>query len=173
MLTLSIISAAILWGFIALSVGKFGIPSSFSETYYLWQEPSEGYSGSLRVEGSGLFCIISGIAGGLLVPVMIERGAGDIAQCLGFFCPAFLIMVAALPDFRGGQKVAHSLAAVISALGAISWELLICRVWWPLAASAALVAVLSILTKTTRKSAVFWAEMAAFASVYLILLCRL
>ena len=163
MLTLSIISAALLWGFIALSVGKFGVPTSYSETYYLWNEV-------VKINHSGVFCLASGIAGALLVPVMIQRGAGDVAQCMGFFAPAFLIIVAALPDYNGYYKWHHTIAAVISAIGTVCWQIFVCHVWWPMAVAAVAAILLMVATKTWKKSLVFWAEMAAFASTFIVLL---
>lgn len=108
----------------------------------------------------------------LMVPPMVEAGEGSILQCLGFFAPLYLIVVSLTPrwDIDKRQHRIHTAGAIVCAVLAFAWLLLIRGHWWVVALCLALGCAAGWRTKTLPGSLVFWGEMVMFASVYLSLI---
>lgn len=126
------------------------IPKSYSDTYY---QLSHGW----------LFPVCMAAMAFLLLPVILELSemAGFWYTFLGFFTCASLVFVAVAPKFKTRDSVIHTVAAIVSAVSGLAWSALTCWV-------VPVVAVLLVLPPAIYKwsSKTFWAEMAAFLSVY-------
>lgn len=156
------ISLAVLAGYVAYAVWRCGVPASLSETYYLFK--NQGRRGWVFSA-----CLTAAALG--IMPAWIEA-SGDGTQFLAFLSAAALAFVAYSPAF--GEPVTgnvHKGATVIAALSGVAW----CCVAFPLSwivPAACVSAVVYPVVKSPKKW-LFWAEMAAFASVYVSLLIKM
>lgn len=126
------------------------IPKSYSDTYY-------------QLNRGWLFSVCMVAMAFLLLPVVLELSekAGLWYTFLGFFTCASLVFVAAAPKFKERDSVIHTVAAIVSAVSGLAWSALTC--WVVPVVAVSLVAIPAIYKWSSRT---FWAEFAAFLSVY-------
>ena len=155
-LVLTIIGS--LWFSIGLAIflRLFNIPPSLSETYYNLEKT--------RKKNGAFFYLYLIVTVFLLLPPMVQ-----VAQYWGFLCGVGLAFVGAAPAFKSDQKYIHFIGAIVSAISSI-FILIVIKKWWVLFIITAIVAGLSIWTKTYKSSLTFWLEMIAFYSLFLGLL---
>lgn len=156
------ISLLVLAGYVAYAVWRCGVPASLSETYYLLK--NQGHRGWVFSA-----CLTAAALG--IMPAWIEA-SGDGTQFLAFLSAAALAFVAYSPAF--GEPVTgnvHKGATVIAALSGVAW----CCVAFPLSWIVPLACVAAVVYPVVKspKKWLFWAEMAAFASVYVSLLIKM
>lgn len=159
-----LISFAILASFIVLSCALFyGVPGSYSAFSAEWRT---------MFPRLNLWSVVTAVAAFCMAPPMIEAGAGDPLQCLGFCAPLYLIIVACTPewDIKRTQHIVHTGGAIVCAVAAFAWLLFIRGHWWVVVPCLAAAVVAGWRTKTLPGSLVFWGEMVMFASVYLSLI---
>ena len=163
--TTALLSLAIFGGFILLGVRKFGMLPSYSAYSSKWAE-------TVPIHNANLWSIITTVVALLLAPVLIEQGEGNPWQCLGFFAPLYLIVVAFTPRWETDekQKRVHVVGAVLCAVLAVLWIILLRHQWWPFPLSLLAAWCVAHSTDTVRESSVFWLEMTLFTSVYIALL---
>lgn len=171
-LVTTILALVIFAGFVSISVRKFGWLRSYSAYAAKW-------TGAVPINGhTHLWSIVTFLAALLLAFGMIEQGEGHPWQALGFFAPAYLMVVSFTPEYqdqpgdddkmrakRKRQRIIHYIGTILCAICA--------TVWTYLAAPAAVLIVpfiaawiAGIVTKTIERSLIFWSEMGMFAAVF-------
>lgn len=126
------------------------VPKSYSDTYY-------------QLNHGWLFSVCMAVMAFLLMPVVIELSdkSGFWYTFLGFFTCAALIFVAAAPKFKTQDSVIHTVAALVAAASGLAWSAL---TWWVIPVVAVVLIIPPVIYKWSTKT--FWAEFAAFLSVY-------
>ncbi len=152
------LSCALFFGFVALCVAKFGLQSCYSAYGMKWREVFPPIN---------IWSVITFTTAALLIPPILEASKDNPWQAIAFFCPALLIFVAATPDYQTNPSagILHSAAAAISAGLSVLFILLIAPHLWGLIVLYLLVATLAMLLFGAY-SAMFWYEMAAYATIY-------
>ena len=158
-------SLAIFAGFIMLSARKFGLLGSYSAYSSKWAE-------AVPIHNTNRWSIVTVIVAMLLMPALIEQGEGNPWQCLGFFAPVYLIVVAMTPrwEIDRKQRRVHMSGAIICAAVSALWIVAVQHQFTTMLLSLMAAWALGILTKTTERAIIFWGEMVLFASVYVVLL---
>ena len=124
---------------------KFGIPSSLSETSYMWL----GYNN--RPWYFSLLCILMGAS---IMPLWFEVNNGDF-QFLTFIACMCLIFAGASPLFRGGlDKPVHYTSAMIAMACVIAW-FFITRAYTLIVIESGIFIMSLLLNK---KNTVYWSE---------------
>ena len=157
-------SCIILYGFIFISVLKFGQLPSYSAYSTKWIERYPNW----KVK---IWYAITLIAAFLIIPSMIQAGVGNKLQFLGFFAPAYLIGVAHTPNWEtdASEHKLHMIFAVLCAVAGICWSIFVAHTWCILLFNIIIVLIASLLSKTFKDSKVFWGELIAFNTVYMSL----
>lgn len=156
------LSLLVLAGYVAYAVWRCGVPASLSETYYLLKNLNRP---------RWLFTAGLALAALLLVPAWVEASTAN-SQFLAFLSCAALLFVAFAPAF--GEPVTgkvHAGATVVCALSGLAWCCVAFPYSWIVPVACVASAVYPVV-KSPRKW-LFWAEMAAFASVYVSLLVKM
>lgn len=162
-------SWSILFVFIALfiyviynanAIRLFGIPESLSNTYYLYQEKKPW----MRF----LFPIMMTSLVVLLMPAWLEISAVSNLQFLAFLAAGSIAFVGAAPAFKNGgmEHRVHSTSAYCAAAFSLLWVFLVSKIWISVVVWAILVLVSAIMTKTLKKSKIYWLETIAFMSTF-------
>ena len=157
---LTVLSLLLLACFICLScVINHGIPDSYSAFSDIWRNDPPKLN---------TWSVVTFIVALLMVPPMVDIGDGNAWQFLGFFTPLYLLVVSLTPDWQTDRKQhrIHMVGAMICAVLAFAWLLLIRNHWWVVLICLVLAGVACWRTKTFPRSLVFWGEMVMFASVY-------
>lgn len=169
-------SLAIFAGFVAIGVKKFGWLPSYSAYSPMWDE-------AVPIKNMHLWSIVTFIVAFLFFPSLFEQGNGNAWQFLGFFAPLYLMAVAAFPltkeepaeseykkKLRKRNEIIHTVGAILCAVCTLAWIILVRHNYWvvPVMALAAWFAAYQL--KAGKERAVFWGEMAMFASIYTTLL---
>lgn len=164
-LTTTLLSLVIFAVFIIIGIRKFGLLGSYSAYSSKWTE-------AVPLHNVNIWSIVTVIVAMLLAPALIEQGEGNPWQCLGFFAPIYLIVVAMTPRWETDkkQKCVHVIGAALCALIALLWLALVRHQLWLPVVTALAAWCAGYATVTAKKSLVFWAEMAAFSAVYVSLL---
>ena len=161
----ALLSTLLLFGFIILGVGRFGLLGSYSAYSSKWGK-------AVPMNNMNLWTMVTLVAAFALCPALLEIGAASALQFLGFLTPVYLIVVSLTPDWQTDrtQYIIHMVFAALCFAGGLAWMLLVMRGFGILCGVAAFVLTLALLSGTQRSSAVFWTEMLMFASVYLAVL---
>lgn len=106
------------------------------------------------------------------MPVMIEMGEDSALQCFGFFAPIYLIIVSLTPEFqtKPTQRKIHTAGAVLCAIMAFVWMILVRHAYLPIGISLVAVLLGGYATKSLKSSKIWWGEILMFLSVYLTIL---
>lgn len=159
MYVLTSISALLFFGFVILGVVRYGLLSCYSEYASEWQK----FYPKLNI-----WSMVTAITALLMVPVLIESGAGNPWQFLGFLAPVSLIAVAASPEYAKDkfQWWIHQIGAWSAVAFIVLYSIKIPNLWWIVLILAAVAAGLGIWKKGTW---MFWGEMAMYLATYVIL----
>ena len=144
-----------------ISMILFGVPHSLSMTYYLFKE--QGFN--LRY----LFPILIATMVVCLMPGWIEISEGSTYQFTAFLSAAGLAFVGAAPMFLKDNNVyaVHTTGALVSALFAILWIVLVAKTFDILLICGLGCLLLMFVTKTTKSSYIYWLENIAFLSTFI------
>lgn len=158
---LTLISAVLFFGFVALCVKKFGLESCYSAYGPHWAK-TPPFTWTLNP-----WNIVTLLTAAMLVPVLITAGEGSPWQFTGFICPAMLLFVALTPDYGRNPlsgKV-HSICAAISAVFSVIFLIAIApKLWWLLLVVYGLAGLCTLYYG--KYYWCFFAEMAAYLSIY-------
>ena len=138
----------------------FGIPSSLSETYYLFKEKNK-YLG-------WLFTITMIFSAVCLMPCWIEISEGSNFQFLSFLSAASIVFVGATPAFKDCklESKVHTIGAICAAIFALLWIIFVTKFWWIILVWCAICAIFAFSTKTFKSSYVYWFEMIEFGATF-------
>lgn len=178
---LPLIASIILIIFTSQIVKYFGIPDSYSNTFYLLNEKKKG----LGI----LFPIIITIFTFLMLPkwFMISDSINNTFTFLCFLAGGGLLMVAASPFFKEqskecgsalknliyrsfhGQGLVHTIGALVAMIASITWCILYNQ-WVAIIFALLLTISLMISTKNVLQKIVFWVEFFVFTLMIIILI---
>ena len=172
-LILILISLFLFTVYNTVSLKRFGVPKSLSETFYLWNgvKKNLGY-------------IFTGMMGGMsltLLPAWIEVGNqvsswSPFLNLLVFFACGAIMFVGVAPafkDFEMESKV-HCTSAKIAAACALIWCFIVCyQIWYVPLACIIAVLIAGLSTKTFKQCSVYWLEMMAFSATFLTIIVEL
>lgn len=152
------ISCTLFFGFVALCVAKFGLQSCYSAYGMKWREAFPPIN---------IWSAVTFLTAVLLVPAILEASKDNPWQAVAFFCPALIIFVAVTPDYATNPSagILHSVCAIGAALLSVVFILLIAPKLWGLIVVYLLLATLAMFVFGAY-SAMFWYEMAAYATIY-------
>lgn len=157
MLTLKIASTTLFFGFIIVSVFKFGLLDSYSAYATAWGK-------TFPNSNINLWSVITILSAFLLTPPLIQTGINSPFQFLGFFMPVYLIAVGLTPNWAYNKKEHfwHTFFAGLCAVTAVVWLYLFKACYIHLLIVFILTLTASIISKTTIKCYCFWLEMLIF-----------
>lgn len=166
-MTLAIIAFALLAVYLVATARKFGLPEMVSDTYY-----------QLGRRWGWVFTAVMVTVAWLMMVAILDTGRG--VQCLAFLGCGGLMFVGVAPNYcdRDTYPV-HKGGAMIAALGCVGWSMSVS--WWPTLLLASMLAayvtvceayrILDAVWYMSRGKTYFhplyWAELAAFADVFL------
>lgn len=159
-LIMTILAFAIYLSYNMVAVHLFGVPSSLSETYYLY--------GSRKNWMKVFFPIMMVSMAGLLMPAWIDMSEGSPFQFLAFLAPAGIIFTGMAPAFKNGElefKV-HSTSAIFAAICSLLWVIFVAKLWYIVLIWLVGIVLASIFTKTFKKCKIYWLETVAFMSTF-------
>jgi hypothetical protein len=139
----------------------FGVPHSLSMTYYLFKERKN----NLKM----LFPAMIGLMVLFLMPCWLQISECSDFQFTAFLSMASLMFVGACPtclDSDMENKV-HSISAIICAIFALLWIILVTPYWYVILIVFAIIAAISVVTKTWKTCYKYWLEMVAFISTFI------
>ena len=162
MLTFTILSLVLLVGFTIWASHIDGeIPRSYSALgtivgYY--------YPGA----ATNPWSVVTFIVAFLMLPPMIEAGTGSLWQCLGFFAPVYLVVVALTPNWANDkkQRIVHQVGAAACAILALLWLVIIRGDLGLTFVVSVACMVAGTASRTIERCTVFWLEASMFLSVY-------
>jgi len=161
MMSLTIISTILFFGFIILGVVKFGILTSYSAYSSKWGD-------AIPIKDMNLWSIVTIISALLLTPPLIESGANDSWQFLGFLTPIYLIVVALTPNWETNNKehIVHTTFALLCIITSLLWLFLVKQYYIQLILIMFSIMIAGTVTGTLKRCFVFWLEMLMFLSNY-------
>lgn len=176
MTTLLILILTSLTIFIAYNIGAlcvFGVPSSLSNTYYLYENKKRGLG--------WLFPAMMWSMGFTLLPAWLELGEiispwSTYLNVLAFFTCAAICFVGAAPAFRANllESAVHNISAKVAAATSILWCLIVCwKIMYVPLGVAGLIALVAWLSKTFKSGLVYWLEMMAFGATFATVITEL
>lgn len=159
-LSFVIIAFAIYLIYNTIAIKLFGIPKSLSDTFYLYQEKQNWMK--------FFFPIMMFLMAGLLMPAWLEITAFSMLQFLAFLTAAGIMFTGAAPAFKSNKltNAVHSASAICSAIFALLWIIFVSKFWWIIIFWLVLILITSLLTKTLKKSYIYWLETVAFLSTF-------
>lgn len=162
---LTFISCLILFCFICLGIGKFGLLESYSAYAAEWDK-------TVPIKNLSLWSIITFIVGFLLMPVLLQYSEGHTLQFLGFFAPLYLIGVSLTPKWASDKNEYkyHVAFALLCALCSFLFIVFVLGKYGCIIGSIIIVLIASLSSKTLKSSLTFWLEMIMFLSMYLALI---
>lgn len=138
----------------------FGIPKSLSDTFYLYKKKKDW----LRI----LFPIMMMSLVALLMPAWLEISAGTSLQFLVALASAGIMFTGAAPAFMSSdlENKVHTYSAIGAAVFALLWVIFVSHMWWLIPVWFVITALIAVLTKSVKKSLIFWLETIAFLSTF-------
>ena len=162
-----VVAAVVLFAtYNGVAIGKFGIPSSLSETFYLYQGLQKGLG---YVFTGMMMCMVF-----LLMPawLSISEAIGGWEQYLtflAFFAAGSIAFVGAAPAFRGCEleSKVHCVSAKLAAAFSLSWCAVVCwRIAYIIPIALLVVWAVALITKTAKRCSTYWLEMCAFVATF-------
>lgn len=158
----------------AIAIGLFGVPSSLSNTFYLWQD-------KLGKNAGWIFTAMLWTVCGLLVAPWIEvtqviSSWSQYLTILPFLTVVMLLFVGTAPNFRDGglPHDVHMTCAKLTAVFALLWVAVVCwKIMYVIPAWVLLCGGIAHLTKTAKSGRDWWLEMVAFGSTFTAILVEL
>lgn len=138
----------------------FGVPSSLSVTYYLYENKKPALK--------WLFTAMMWAVSFCLMPAWIEISSGSNFQFLSFLAAASIMFVGTAPAFRSCkmESIVHQVSAWAAAIFSILWIILVTPFWWLIPVCVLLCGGLGHLTKTIKSAQTYWVEMIAFGATF-------
>lgn len=150
--------------YIGAVIAKYGIPASISETFYL-----------LPKKLNWLFTVFCWIVSIIIVPWL--NISPDVWQFLAFLAVGGLCFVGTAAQFKEDfVKKVHFGAAGVCMAASQAWILLSTNLWWVSLVCLIISAILCFLFGLKNKKnlpkykVVFWAEIWAFVSLFIVLI---
>ena len=173
LLILVLVSLGIFLTYNAVALKKFGVPSSLSNTFYLWN----GVKKNLGYIFTGMMFSMAFT----LLPAWLELGEvvsswSSYLNVLAFLGCASIAFVGAAPAFRGNklEGTVHEVAAKLAAAASLAWCLVVCwQIMYVPIIAAGLVALGGVFTKTWKNASVYWLEMMAFGATFITVIVEL
>ena len=162
-LILAVVAIAIFVAYNSAVISKFGVPSSLSASFYLWN----GLKKNLGYIFTGMMFTVAF----LLMPAWLEvteivSSWSKYLTVLPFFGAASIAFVGAAPAFRDCklESKVHMIAAALAAVFSLLWCVVVCYSigWIFVLASLAIVWIVAFATKTHKTASTYWWEMVAF-----------
>lgn len=163
-LILALISFLIFAIYNIIAIIRFGVLTSLSNTYYLYNSIKKG----LGV----VFSITLSIVGGLLLPAWLDISDGSNFQFLAFLCCAMIIFVAYAPQFKDDKltSTVHTASAILSAICGLLWIFIVTPFWYVPLIMGIIFVLIGFITKSLKRCYVYWLEMIAFISTYVTII---
>lgn len=179
-LIMLLVACIIYWAYTIAVFSVFGIPESYSNTFYLFNE---------KVKGLGwLFPAMCLCVVGLVLPGWLDLTdtINTNMAPLAFFSGAGLLFVAAAPFFKEmtrdtgrplmdlvyrsfhGQGLVHTLGALSAMIGTVTWVALT-KLWWMIFVILGITCIIMFATRTAKKSITFWGEFFIFNMIFIVL----
>lgn len=178
MYILSLASFLLLGGFLTLAAMRFGVPNMVSDTYYQLSHTTDSdivpFGGQRNM--GWLFTLVMLSTALMMLMCILDTGQG--VQFLAFLGCSGLAFVGFAPNYlQKDEYKVHKVAATVAAIGCVGWCM--SATVWPTIAIAAIYAVYLVLadlfkaadsiwyiSSGTEFHPWYWAEVAAFADVY-------
>lgn len=172
-LILVLISVLIFAAYNAVSLHKFGVPSSLSNTFYLWNDVKN----NLGYVFTGMMFLMAVT----LMPAWLNLSEvvsswSIYLRPLAFLTCGAIAFVGAAPAFRRMpmEATVHNISAKTAAVCALVWCFVTCwQIAYVPAIAAGLVAVAGWVTKTWKSASVYWLEMMAFGATFVTIIVEL
>ena len=172
-LILILISLTLFLSYNIIAIKQFGVPSSLSNTFYLYNNKKRN-----------LGYIFTGMMFAMtltLLPAWLEVGGvisswSSYLNPLIFFACGAIAFVGAAPAFRSCpmESAVHNISAKAAAVCAITWCLSACwQIMYVPLLTAGLVAVIGLITKSWKRASVYWLEMMAFGATFITVIVEL
>ena len=147
-----------------LSILLFNVPESLSQTYYLFKERKN----VLKI----LFPSMIILMVIFLSPCLFIISDNSAFQFMTFLSMLSLMFVGACPTFLNSDfdNKLHTIAAYIAAAYAMLWIILVTPYWYIILIVAGIISIIATLTKTWKKSYIYWLEMIAFISIFITII---
>lgn len=157
----------------AVAIGLFGVPSSLSDTFYLWKKYGEN--------AGWIFTAMLWVVCGLLIAPWIEVTQvisewSKYLTVLPFLTAVMLLFVGTAPNFRdwGLPHDVHMTCAKLTAVFALLWVAVVCwKIMYVIPAWVLLCGGVAHLTKTAKSGRDWWLEIVAFGSTFTAILVEL
>lgn len=142
------------------SLVKFNMPKSLSMTFYYWKEETSWKR--------FLFPIMMVSMAGLLLPAWLTLSVGSAFQFTAFLAAAGILFTGMAPAFKSSdlENAVHMTSAIIAAIFALLWIILVANLWWIILIWTATVAFMIYLTNSFKSSYIYWLEFIAFMSTF-------
>ena len=142
----------------------FGVPHSLSMTYYLYKQRKN----ILKILFPGMITLLVVF----LLPCWLEISKNSEFEFAAFLSMSALMFVGACPAFLDSKMEddIHSIAAIICAVFALLWVILVTPYWYVIPGSFVLFALLAFVTKTWKTCYTYWLEMVAFISTFIAII---
>lgn len=166
-LILTLVGILVFTVYNAAVIAKFGIPSSLSASFYLWNSVKSklGY-----IFTGMMFIMALCLMPGWLEITEVITPWSHYLTVLPFFAAASIAFVGAAPAFRDCtlENKVHMVSAGCAAAFSIAWCASVCYqiAWYVLPASLLLVWSVALATKTHKTGATYWWEMVAFIATF-------
>ena len=136
------------------------MPKSLSMTFYYWKDETSWKR--------FLFPIMMVSMAGLLLPAWLTLSVGSAFQFTAFLAAAGILFTGTAPAFKSSdlENTVHMTSAVVAAIFAILWIILVANLWWIILIWAAAVAFMIYLTNSFKSSYIYWLEFIAFMSTF-------
>lgn len=159
-LILTLISYVIFVLYNIFTLGEFGVITSLSNSYYLYNEKKKG----LGI----IFSIVMIVCAGLLMPAWLDISNGSNFQFLAFLCCAMLCFVGYAPQFKSNSitSIVHNVSAISAAIFGLLWVFIVAKCWWIVITYILIFILMALCTKTLKKCYIYWLELIAFFSTY-------
>lgn len=142
----------------------FGVPKSLNQTYYLFKERIN----ALKV----LFPVMIGLIVVFLLPCLFSISEDSAFQFMAFLSMVALLFVGFCPTFLNSNfdNKLHTIATYIYATYALLWIIFVTPYWYIILIMAGIISVIATLTKTWKKSYIYWLEMITFISIFITII---
>lgn len=166
-LILTLVGILIFIVYNSVVIGKFGVPSSLSASFYLWN----GVKKNLGYIFTGMmFAIAFCLMPGWLEITEVITPWSHYLTVLPFFAAASIAFVGAAPAFRDCklESKVHTTSAICATVFSLLWCCVVCYqiAWIIVPISLILVWGIAFITKTHKTASTYWWEMVAFLSTF-------
>lgn len=165
-LILSLVGILIFVVYNIVAIVKFGIPSSLSVTFYLWNDVKKNVGYIFTVM---MFLLALSLMPGWLEITETVSTWSHYLTVLPFLGAASIAFVGAAPAFRGCQleNKVHMVSAACAAVFSLLWCAVVCyKIAYIIPISAVIVWAIAFATKTHKSASTYWWEMVAFLATF-------